>query len=136
VTSKIVPKLHTVPENDIADLLSLWELSHDLLEFWRITGAGDFNLKPDGSRYNEIVSNRLLDAEDVLDLIEDGDPEILALLEFGMPFFNTLDRDYILIAGNGEVIEVSPSGAKRLICPNVDEFIKRILAEPLFYEER
>jgi hypothetical protein len=135
-TAKIAPKFHNVPTEDVELLIADHDTHADLIAFWNVNGAGDFNLTPDGKRFNEMMSNRLLDAEDIADLINGGDPNILSLLRYGIPFFNTLDRDYILIAANGEIIEITASGDRRVVSNSLDDFIQQLLTDPTFYESR
>lgn len=133
--SVVVPQLFPVSEEDIEKLTLHRPIHPDLLAFWRENGAGDFNRDKDGSRINDGVSNRLLDAEEICELIAEVTYDIVDITKFGMPFFNTLDREFIAIAPNGEIIDVTPIGERRLVAASLPEFIGRLLAAPLFYED-
>ncbi len=131
----VVPQLFPMSEEDIEKLTLHRPIHPDLLAFWRENGAGDFNRDKDGSRIHDGVSNRFLDAAEIFELIAVVTYDIADIPKFGTPFFNTLDREFIAIAPNGEIVEATPLGERRLVAVSLAELIKRLLANPLFYEE-
>lgn len=131
----VVPQLFPVSEEDIEKLTLHRPIHPDLLAYWRDNGAGDFSRDKDGSRIHDCVNNRLLDAAEILELTEVVTYDIADITKFGMPIFNTLDREFIAIAPDGEIVEATPLGERRLVAVSLAEFIDRLLANPLFYEE-
>lgn len=115
-------------------MTSITPVHVDLVCFWVSNGAGTFNRDREGRRVNDMIANRLLDAEEVRELVEGETYDIADILKLGIPFFNTLDREFIAIADDGEIVQATPLGEKRHVSATLEEFISRLLKEPLFYE--
>ncbi|MEG4416965.1 hypothetical protein Q5692_40290, partial [Microcoleus sp. C2C3] len=84
----IQPKMVSVADEDIAALTKVTEVNRDLLAFWKDHGAGTFNRDRNGNRVDDMINNRLLDPEEVLELLEGATSDIAALVAVGTPFFN------------------------------------------------
>lgn len=131
----IAPQLPPVPKEDAEALTNFKAVHPDLLAFWQADGAGSFIRDRGGNRVNDMASNRLLDAEEVLELVQGDTYDVADLMKFGTPFFNKLDREFIAIADNGEIVDTTAMGERRLVAASLREFVDRLLVNPLFYEE-
>lgn len=132
----IYPEMYPVTREELDALASFAPVHPDLVSFWRTYGAGRFNQDRNGRTVEEMVSNRLLDPEEVLALLEHASFDTEDIRAIGLPFFNTLDREFLAIARDGSIVGATPAGEKSKVSGSLQTFILSLTEDPLCYEIR
>lgn len=126
------PRLFPVSSEEISALETSYPVPPSLKRYWLEQGSGFFTKDASGNFVSDTVANRLLDPEDVLDLLDNAD-DLQDEFKFGMPFFEMNDRRFLLIDPSGQI--VSAEIELRVICSSMEEFMRRIVREPFFYDD-
>lgn len=133
--SLVCPALFEVSGEAIELLRSERQVDDHLVEFWKTQGSGFFDRDESGEIINDMITNELIQPEQILEMLQDETGDFDDLLKIGLPFFNTLDREFLAIAPTGEIVDLNASEGRRVISKTFGEFIEALMENPTFYED-
>jgi hypothetical protein len=127
----VKPDLFKVSPDAVENLRAVAAVPAALEDYWLRHGHGFFIEDVDGNLISDDVANRLIDPNEVLDLLQNA-ADLAPEFKHGIPFFEMNDRRFLLIAPDGRI--VSAEVGVEVVSQSFEEFIDRIVREPFFYD--
>jgi hypothetical protein len=130
----VSPALFAVNPADIAPLTARVSVPNSLISFWEQFGCGLFDRSSTDEPLHDGVSNRLLGPDEVLELFDSMTLDLEEFFKVGLPFFAKYDREFLMLAPDGAVLDVTALGVPYTVASDLTDFFNKLLVDPIFYE--
>lgn len=131
--SLVLPSLEAVPRDDIEAAASDFHIPPALIDIWTSCGYGFFSSDAEGNRLTS-STNRLVHPNELEEI--KSTPTTLYADPFacGVPFFETLDLNYLTMKPDGSIVYCPFQASPILISESAEVFFESLMANPDFYE--